>query len=277
MQYRDGEGVKIFKPEIKALLEFVNPGDERLRFVNFRVKGGELKVWASDGNNLVIATCDAYDGKGNKSRDEYDWQIHFSALATTMRALESKDVATLRVGKGGIIRDIAINDFESNEQKAMIALPANSVGTTLNLFDVEQISGFSRSEAFSPVGSWSLPASALDAIVSVADANKCPTVRVYAPESQLEPTGVVIGDGAWVVVVAPARDPNCIDDEDEQPRTASVAVSKVIKDMKDTAEKTGTKMSVIYQGKETVLADGRPESEKAKDKTKPKAKSKAKK
>jgi hypothetical protein len=206
VRYIEGKGIRLFKTELKALLEFVNPADEKLSFVNFKITKTKLKAWCSDGAAFLVATAETWDGAGGVSHDEYEWQIHCSALAMVMKAMGGKDVATLRVSSRGTIKDVMISDFDTETQLGMFNIPNDSIGTQLGLELGTRILDEAIRAHQHAATTWAMSSSMLASVAIVADAVKSPTVRVYAPADELSPTGVVIADGAWQLVISPCRD-----------------------------------------------------------------------
>lgn len=121
VQYTDGIGISICKPELQALAQFCGEAD-RLAFISFRVANGKTIAWAVDGHNAAYLHGDAWDGKGKPSKSECDFQLAAEMAETIARSMTKETEVFLKTDKKLHLFEAEVKDIESGVSRARIDL-----------------------------------------------------------------------------------------------------------------------------------------------------------
>jgi hypothetical protein len=131
MQFTDGIGIQVTKPELAALIQFCGEED-RLANVSIRVRDGRLVAWATDGQNAAYLHGESWDGKGKPSAASQDWQVAAEMAHSIARAMGKDTEAILHVNKKLQLTEAEIKEIESGKSLMKIDL-AGHVAEQLDL------------------------------------------------------------------------------------------------------------------------------------------------
>jgi hypothetical protein len=212
MQYTDGIGINITKPELVALVQFCGETD-RLANVSFRVRDGRIVAWATDGHNIANLHGDAWDGKGKASTADHDWQIGADMAKRLAKQLQKGEDLTFRVNKSLQLTTAETKDIEDGTSISHTDLK----GHTSEQLDLDLPNYFPsrpmRDTGEVPAETVSFAWPSLALLKRVCSAAGTGAIRVFVNSNPLHPIYCEVATPAqlnddeqprWVCVLAPS-------------------------------------------------------------------------
>jgi len=244
------KGTSLSKAEIVALLGFAHDDPERIQFygVDFKLTHSGIRARATNGHIAI-------DGVGpNTTERRGQWFVHRDFLKRSLKVLDNTDVLVLKFS-GASLRDADVFD-KDGVQRSTFSWPEDAANAQTSFPDEHNWDEILRPP---PVGRdiryITVNAEYLALLAKMAAAAETAGVDCYPPAKAESPCYYraegIETETTWEAAIMPIRG-----DEEKQSigKNLKEELRKAVDGFQDVADSTGTTVSMVVDGEETVLA-----------------------